>query len=133
MLWETQEGCLFNPALSTIVHLSGTSFNCYLVWVINLFIFLCVCSLGKLKLSPPTRLMPSQWQRNLENVFPIWGTPSTISSDWGAHFTEQIIHTLEFLARGSLGKGVTLGYLLAGQGSVCAVTSSSWFGSWETQ
>ena len=44
---------------------------------------------------PAAKLMPSQWQRNLlENVFPTWGIPSTVSSDQGNHFAGQLIQAL---------------------------------------
>ena len=57
-------------------------------------IFLCMFSRW-IEALPTPKLMPSQWKRKLlENVFPTWGIFSTVSSDWGTHFTGQIIKAL---------------------------------------
>lgn len=31
----------------------------------------------------------------LENVFPIWGTPSGISNDWDTHITQVLVKALQ--------------------------------------
>ena len=71
-----------------------TSFICHLVWVIGMFLLLYVCFPDRLKTSPAAKPTSSQWKRNLENMLPIWGILSKISSEQGTHFTGKIILAL---------------------------------------
>lgn len=93
-LWETQNRhfvlsgslALFSFAFlhHSRVHLSWTSFNCHFVWVINMFLSLCVCFPRRAEAflchKADTLTMT---KKLLEYVFPTWGMPSKISSNWG--------------------------------------------------
>ena len=64
---------------------SWTSFICYLICFINMYLLLYLCFLNGLKPSSAAKLVPSQWQRNLQKIFPPWGIPSTVFSDWSIY------------------------------------------------
>ena len=65
--------------------LTKTSFICYLICFINMYLLLYLCFLNGLKPSSAAKLVPSQWQRNLQKIFPPWGIPSTVFSDWSIY------------------------------------------------
>lgn len=85
------------PPSEPLKYLSWSWFNYHLLWGINMSLLLYVCFPDGLSLPLLQGRRPQSGKKLLENVFPTWGMPFTISSEPGPplHWMKSLAETLQ--------------------------------------